>query len=199
MKRFVIAISLLIVAAAAGGAAAQCHLSGEITAAMTGDPLLPRWEYTLTVTWDTGSMYGLSHIDVIIDPLGTECLCPELDYDIILAEPSGTAPGEGGCTAQFGTELDCTGDPSIPGVDGTLLKFEPLADETCELDVTGTAVLVFYSDHEPYPIDADALALVDKFAGNWCFGHLTGVFPTLACDSVPAADRTWGGLKGDYR
>ncbi len=199
MKHVIGTIALIAIVAASGGAAAQCSLTGNITAALTTDPLLPPWEYTLTVTWDTGSVYGLSHIDLIIDPLATSCLCPDLDEYLFPVTPAGTALGEGGCTAQFGTELDCSGDPSIPGVDGTLLKFEPVEGEICELDVTGTATLVFYSSYGPYPIDAEALALVDKFAGNYCFGMVTGVFPTLACDSIPDEKDSWGNIKGQYR
>ena len=127
-------------------------------------------------------------------------LCPDLDPVFVFPVPAGTATGEGGCTANIETELDCNGDPSIPGFEtGTLLKWEPPLGETCEPDVTGTMVVVFYSSHDPYPIDADALGMVIKFSGESCVGHINGVFPAVACDSVPTENESWGGLKGLYR
>ena len=191
-------IALIALVACQGTALAQCSLSANITSAMTTDPALPTWEYTISFIWDTGSVNGLSHLDLIIDPLAQACLCADMELALFFVEPAGESLGEGGCTVQWGTEVGCVGDPSIPGVTGTILKWEPLRGGPCELDVAGTVSLVFYSDHDPYPIDADAIALVDKFALNYCFGTVTGVFPALACDSVPNETGTWGGLMGLY-
>ena len=178
---------------------AQCSITGNIVSAPSGDPNLPDWEYTLVVTWDTGSMNALSHADLMLDPVGGTCSCQDFEDTLLLVNPAGTSEGEGGCTVSYNAYLECQGDPSIPEVDGIMLKFEPIEDPECEPDVTGVATFVFYSDQAPVPVDEDILSLVDKFDLNYCFGNLTGEFPGMACNPVPSDGNSWGGLKGDYR
>jgi hypothetical protein len=185
--------------AAPMAAHAQCSIDGDISAQPNADPSLPAWKYTLVVTWDTGSQYALSHADLLIDPVGGTCSCGEIADALVLVQPAGTSEGEGGCTVPYDAFLDCNGDPSIPGVTGVLLKFEPDESAGCEPDVTGMATFVFYSDRPPVPVDEDILSLVDKYANNFCFGNLTGEFPGLVCDPVPSDDTNWSHLKSLYR
>ncbi|MFO7610384.1 MAG: hypothetical protein R6X35_14560 [Candidatus Krumholzibacteriia bacterium] len=182
----------------AGLASAQCSISGDIVAGPSGDPLLPAWEYTLTVTWDTGTPYALSHVDLLLDAVGGTCFCADFAASLLLVNPAGSSDGVGGCTVPYDVHLECSGDPSIPGVDGILLKFEP-AEGDCEPANTGTAVFVFYSDLDPVPVDEDILSLVDKYATEHCFGNLSGEFPGMACNPVPDAGAAWGTVKGLYR
>ena len=56
----------------------QCLLSGDIQAEMIGDPGMPMYMYTLSVTWDMDSSYGLSHLDLVTDIEGGTCGC--LDF-----------------------------------------------------------------------------------------------------------------------
>jgi len=190
---------LLAATVLTGVAAAQCDITGTITAAPSGDPMLPAWEYTLNVTWDTGTPYGLSHVDLLLDPVGGTCDCADFEAALFLIQPAGSSDGVGGCTVPYNVILECSGDPSIPGIDGILMKFEPDQTSGCEPDNTGMATFVFYSDLGPVPVDEDILTVVDKYEGEHCLGNLSGDFPGMACNPVPDADTTWGSFKGMYR
>ncbi|MCP4573772.1 MAG: hypothetical protein GY838_15545 [bacterium] len=194
----ILALVALLSLAGAAPVLAQCTISGNISAAPSGDPGLPAWTYTVTVTWDTDVQFALSHLDLLIDPVGGTCGCTDIQSALTLLNPAGSSDGEGGCTVDYDQFLECGGDPSIPGVDGILLKFEPI-EEGCEPGTTGTAVLVFHSDIAPVPVDGDILSLVDKFANEYCFGNLSGEFPGLACNPVSGEDTAWGSVKGLYR
>lgn len=199
-------LALLFMTAASGAAVAQCVISGTIDAALSEDPLMPAWEYTMEVTWDTGSMYGLSHFNLLVDITGGTCECQDVMDSIMAVDPAGTSAGVtsgpmGGdpCTLDWNPSWWCDGDPSIPGVDGIILKFEPDESLGCEPDVAGVVSVVFYSDLPPVPVDETVLSMSDKADLQYCFGSVTGVFPGLACDPVPADGTNWGSLKGDYR
>ena len=198
MKNIVSLVLAATLCLTGGSAVAQCAISGDISAAPSGDPLLPTWEYTLTVTWDTGTPYALSHVDLLLDPVGGTCYCADFAEALMLVNPAGSSDGVGGCTVPYNVFLECDGDPSIPNVDGILLKFEP-EEGDCEPANTGLATFVFYSDLGPVPVDEDILSLVDKYATEHCFGNLTGEFPGMACNPVPDASSTWGSVKGMYR
>ena len=193
---FTVVICAVLAPAAAH---AQCSITGVITAAPSGDPMLPEWEYTLVVTWDTGSMNALSHLDLLLDPVGGTCSCQDFQETLVFVNPASSSDGDVVCTVPYDAILECSGDPSIPGVDGILLKFEPDESLGCIPGVTGVGTFVFYSDQPPVPVDEDVLSLVDKFALDHCFGNLTGEFPGMACNPVPNTGSTWGGLKGEYR
>ena len=113
-----IAVVALLSLVGAAPAFAQCSISGSITAAPSGDPALPDWEYTLTVTWDTDVQFALSHFDLIIDAVGGTCDCQDLQEALTLVNPAGSSDGVGGCTVNYDAFLECDGDPSIPGVTG---------------------------------------------------------------------------------
>lgn len=191
-----LALATLVAPAAA---LAQCSINGTITADLSGDPGLPTWQYTLVVNWDTGSQYALSHADLLIDPVGGTCSCWDIEAALSFVNPSGSSDGEGGCTVPYDGYIECNGDPSIPDVTGILLKFEPDESTGCEPGTTGVGTFVFYSEQSPVPVDEDILSLVDKFAGNFCFGNVSGEFPGLACNPVPNGATSWGSLKGQYR
>lgn len=198
MRTFGSAI-LLTAMLCAAAASAQCDISGVIAAAPSGDALLPTWEYTLTVTWNTGTPYALSHLNLLLDAVGGTCGCSDFAGALFLIQPAGTSGGVGGCTVPYDVYLECGGDPSIPGVDGILMKFEPDESLGCEPANTGTATFVFYSDLNPVPVDEEILSLVDKFSTQHCFGNLTGYFPAMACNPVPDAGAAWGSVKGMFR
>ncbi len=178
-------------------AQAQCDISGDITATANTDPAGPAWVYTLSIHWDTDVQYALSHMDLLIDAVGGACTLDDLMDHLSWDDPIGTSDGEGGCTVSYMGELSDNGDPSIPGVTGLLLKFEPY--DGCEPGNVGTGVFVFYSDLAPVPVDEDILSLVDKYALMYCFGHLTGMFPGMDCDPVADDAASFGSLKGMYR
>ena len=67
-----------------------------------------------------------------------------LSWDAII----GTSGGEGGCTVDYAGMLGCNGDPSVPGVGGITLKFEPMEDAGCE---PGTSGRVLYSEDMTAP------------------------------------------------
>lgn len=179
-----------------GLALAACDISGSITAMPNPDPQGPGWVYTAVISWDTGSQYALSHMGLWLDIAGGTCTCADFQQAISFAPVIGSSGSS--CAVDYSGELNCQGDPSIPGVYGIVLKLEPIAG-ACEPGTTGTGTFVFTSNLGPAPIDEDALTLVDKFARQYCFGSLTGDFPALACDPVGAEGSSWGSVKGMFR
>jgi len=180
-------------------AAAECSLYGEITALPNeGDPELGYWCYTLEVTWDTGDPTALSHLDLVIDtPAGT-CECSQIVDALSFADIAGSSDGvPDGCMVDYYAEINCNGDPSIPGDEGIIIKWEPI-EEGCEPGPTGTGHFTFYSDYAPVPVNADLPVLIEKNSGESCSGTITGVFPGLECDPVSAEATTWTELKQRY-
>jgi len=192
-------LTALIALTGFGSAQAQCLLTGDIQADLSGDPGLPMYKYTLTVEWDMDSSYGLSHLDLVTDIEGGTCGCLDFEDAITVPAIGGTSTGEGGCTVEYETFLECSGDPSIPGVTGILYKFEPIEVDGCEPGPTGTGSFCFYSDLAPVPVDEEFLALVDKAGLTSCAGTITGVFPGMDCDPVPATIYGLDHLKSLYR
>lgn len=192
-----IAAATLLHGPAAGAA---CLITGSIQAAPnTTQPGLGAWQYTLSASWDTGTRYALSHLDLLISHQGGSCNCENLGQALHWSSPIGASDGEpGACPVAYEGYLDCTGDPSI-GIDDMLLKFEPVASEDCEPGTTGTGTFAFFSDYPPAPISEPNLFLVDKYGQLVCYGLLAGVFPGLPCDPTATETGSWGAQKATYR
>ncbi len=193
-------LGLSILALAVAPASADCIIDGSITAEMNaGDPELGAWCYTLTVTWDTGEMTALSHLDLIVDAPGGTCGCQDIADAINFDYPAGSSDGEpDACTVEYEAFLECNGDPSIP-IEGILFKWEPLIDDPyCEPGPVGTGQFIFYSDYAPVAVD-DSLPLVaEKNDGSHCEGTIDGVFPGLECNPVATEASTWSEVKSLY-
>lgn len=190
-------IAILAISTAISGAAmAACSISGTIEASPNPDPLGPGWIYTVEIAWDTGSQFALSHMGLWLDVAGGTCSCQDFQQAIAYEPIVGTSFG--GCAVDYAAELNCQGDPSIPGVQGIVWKLEPVAGG-CEPGTSGQGTFVFTSNLGPAPIDEDALTLVDKFARHYCFGSLTGDFPAMACNPVGADAACWGAVKSLFR
>lgn len=199
MKKMLWGIVFLGILGGAQFAMAECFINGTITANATNNPGGPAWAYTMEFTWDTGTPYALSHANLLLDPGLSTCVCADFSDALMWYDPVGSSGGTDDCTVDYRGLLECEGDPSIPGVEGFLLKFEPIEAEGCEPENTGTAVVVFYSNLPPAPIDEDILSIVDKHGQEFCFGSLSGDFPAMACDPVSTESSTWGQIKGTYR
>ena len=189
----------LLVMSSAQIALGQCDISGTIVASTSADPGDPAWTYTLTMNWDTGSKYALSHMNLLVGSAEGTCTCADFQDALSWYDPIGYSDGAPSCTVDYIGNLECNGDPSIPGVDNILLKFEPIERRGCEPGTTSTAVFTFYSDLSPVPVDEEILSLVYKFANNSCFGSLSGDFPAMSCDPVDVDKVEWGGVKSLYR
>lgn len=189
--------ALCVIALASVPASAQCYIGGNITAEES-DSDLGDWCYTLEVMWDTGDQTSLSHLNLVIDlPTGT-CECYEVVEAISFGYPAGSSDGyPDGCMVDYEAWIECNGDPSIP-IEGILIKWEPLYDESCEPGPTGTGYFMFYSDYSPVPVDESLPVVVEKNAGQYCEGTVTGVFPGLPCNPVSAEATTWSQLKSLY-
>lgn len=199
MKKVITTIvTMALLTMSAQLAFAACDISGTIVATVNPNLSGPTWCYTLTIDWDTGSQNALSHMDLLLDTSSGTCTCADFSDALVWDDIIGSSNGDPSCTVDYTGGLECSGDPSIPGVDNILLKFEPI-EEGCEPGVTGTGTFVFYSNLGPAPIDEDILSLVDKFANDSCFGMLSGDFPSMSCDPVDVRDTGWGHLKGAYR
>jgi hypothetical protein len=198
--KIMIGIAMLTLVFGAQAVMADCFIGGTITASANPDPMGPIWMYTMVITWDTGNEYSLSHANLLMDAASGTCLCGDFLDALSWNDPAGSSDGYPmGCTVDYQAFLECEGDPSIPEVTGILLKFEPIYDEFCEPGPTGTGTFVFYSNLDPVPIDEEILSVVDKHAGEYCFGHMAGDFPNMPCDPVSNEDSTWGNLKGMFR
>jgi len=201
MRKFVlIGMTMLTLVFCAQAVMAECFIGGTITASANPDPLGPVWMYTMVITWDTGNEYSLSHANLLMDAASGTCLCQDFLDALSWEDPAGSSDGyPAPCTVDYRAFLECDGDPSIPGVEGILLKFEPIEDEFCEPGPTGTGTFVFYSNLDPYPINEEILSVVDKHAGEYCFGYMAGDFPDMPCDPVDSEDSSWGNVKGLFR
>ncbi len=176
----------------------ESFLSGTISANLDDGSGYGTWKYTLRVSWDTGTKFGLSHFDLIVDD-GTNCACSEIDNAIAWGGSPGFMVSEDGdCQMGMDKELNCKGDPSI-GVYSSLFKFEPNEGPDCQTGPVGELVIVFYSDFRPGRIADPNLFLVDKYANYSDFGMVTGWFPALPCDPVATEALSWASMKSIYR
>jgi hypothetical protein len=195
-------VLLLIVAPAALG---QCVIEGTSVAELNTEyPELGEWKYTITVTWDTGSMHALSHLDVMFGWADHNCVCEDFYQAFAFSDTAGVSTGvlmdDTECTVYYYGEVLCEGDPSIPGSDEPLIKWEPFEPEgDCEPGPTGEGTFWFYTDWDPVPAEIPNEFLVEKDDLNYCYGELTGDIPLIGCDEVPAARSSWGGVKASYR
>lgn len=197
IKNAGLVFTVLAVMAVPGLSAAMCSVDGHIEAEMIDDPDMPMYMYTMTVMWDMDSPHGLSHLDLVVDVQGGTCDCS--DFSDAITFGAGSSDGEYDCTVEYMTYLECGGDPSIPDIEGILFKFEPDESEGCEPGPTGTGTFVFYSDLAPVPVSEEVIALVDKAGQESCTGMITGVFPGMACDPVPTAEKSFGTVKSLFR
>ena len=194
-------LAVLAVALMAAPATADCTISGHITAAENdGDLSLGAWCYSLEMIWDTGSQTALSHLDLLIDLPGGTCECADIIEAINFADIAGWSDGDpDGCLVEYYADIECNGDPSIPGVDGIIFKWEPMfMDDGCEPGATGMGTFVFYSDYEPVAVDDTIPLLIEKNDGQSCEGGITGVVPGIPCDPVSTQSSSWSAVKGLY-
>jgi len=178
---------------------AGCLITGVCSSAPnTTHPGMGAWQYTLTVTWDTGTKYALSHIDLILTPQNSACGCQELSEQLQFPTPAGTSTGiPSPCTSTFDWILGCNGDPSIHLTD-LVMKLEPRTGTNCSPGTAGLGTFTFFSDYVPVAVGEHNLFLVDKFGQLVCYGTLDGVFPGLPCDPTANEQSTWGSIKSIY-
>ena len=200
-SRFTFALFLLSfvacqMLAVSSNACAVCILTGTSTAVPNpDDPGLGAWKYCIEIDWITGSQYALSHANVILLLESCACVCD--DFPFGSADTAGISSGviheSGSCTVYYYAEFNCYGDPSIPGLDVPIVKFEPYEDE-CEPGPMGSGTFCFYTDWPPEQIvDSDSL-LALKAGQTFCYGDLTGMLPSCQCD-VPIETAQWGVVK----
>ena len=178
-------------------ALADCMVSAEISAQQTDNPL-GAFEYTMEFSWDMDSQYGLSHFNLMVDAAGGTCGCDDISDAIFFETIAGSSSGQDSCSVDYNAFLECSGDPTIPDVDGILFKFEPVED-ICEPGNMGSGTIMFYSDLEPADIDEEIISMSDKGAHVYCYGSISGVFPGLACDPVATEAMPLGSLKSIYK
>ncbi len=195
-RGFLFSLLLAVSLLTAGLAAADCSITGVITAEETNHPL-GMWTYTMTVDYLMDSGHGLSHLNLMVDAAGGTCTCDDIGSAVHFDTIAGSM-NQDGCEIDFSHELLCDGDPSM-GIGGILFKFEPFEAECGEPESMGTITVVFHSDMGPEPIDDEAVTLADKGGLEHCLGSLEGVFPGLDCDPVANQNLPLGSLKGIYR
>ncbi len=177
-------------------AMAECNISGTASAeANPDDPSWGAWKYTIEISWDNSEAgHGLSHWDLLFGPEAQIC-CDPTYYTFI--DSSGTSTGyPDDCTVNYEAELECSGDPSIPGDEFALIKFEP-EEDGCEPGATGSGVFFFYSDFAPLPVPEPNEYLIFKAADDACYGTLSGVMP-LDCEPTAAVPSNWSTIKSQF-
>jgi hypothetical protein len=174
----------------------NCLITGDISVEDSNSPL-GAFKYTLNVSWDMDSPYGLSHLGLLVDGEGGTCGCTDFSDNIFFETISGTSDGADCAEVNYSSELACNGDPSL-NLSGIFFKFEPIEGD-CEPGPVGTGSFVFYSDLPGVPVSDQFLGLVDKAGQESCTGIVTGVFPGMACDPVSSDARSFDSLKGLYR
>jgi hypothetical protein len=178
-------------------ATAECLITADISAQPSNSPL-GAYEYTMNFIWNMDSVYGLSHVNLMVDAPGGTCSCADFSSNFAFDAIAGTSDGEDDCIVEYVAFLECDGDPSIPNADGILFKFEPVEGD-CEPGNTGEGTITFYSDLAPVPVDEEIMSMSDKAALTYCFGTITGVFPGMSCDPVGSEKSSWSNVKGLYR
>ena len=179
-------------------AQADSYLMGESIAEEVNDPNYGTWKYTITLQWDTGTNYCLSHLDVILDFDCCPCCCT--DFPFAAPDTAGYCTGTidaDDWIAYFYAMFNCEGDPSIPGDEGPLVKFEPHEDE-CQPAPSGEGTFWFFTDWAPIPIEEPNLLLAIKFDQAELFGNLSGMLPGCECDPTASVASTWGRVKQLY-
>ncbi|MCK4303091.1 MAG: hypothetical protein KAY24_02505 [Candidatus Eisenbacteria sp.] len=196
-----IALVACLLLAGSSPALAQCVLSGESVAEPNpDDPSLGAWKYTITVEWDTGTQYGLSHLDLLLALEACPNVCEEFPFAVqdTAGYGSGIDHYEEPCTLYYAGEFECNGDPSI-GVAVPLVKFEPLPGASCEPDAFGAATFSFYTDWGPIPVSQPNALLALKAGPLACFGELTGELPECDGSATDVERITWGQIKSRFR
>jgi len=179
-------------------AAAVSCVSGSSVATHTPGHPLGEWEYCVTVDWSTGA-YAVSHLDVLLGLLDCPCICDEFPF---AAED--TAGSSGGtratppCAVSYAASYECAGDPSTPGEEGPLVKFEPYGGE-CEPGPSGTGTFCFYTDWPPRSVQTPNSLLLIKYGPESCSGELTGDLPLCSCGETATEQRGWGWVKKLFR
>jgi len=180
-------------------AVADCYIGGHCEAEINIDnPEIGVWKYTLTVEWDGEGTHALSHLDLLLGFGSHNCECDEFLF--AFDDPAGQSDGEYDwrcCTVYYEGFFECNGDPSIPGDEGEIIKFEPY-EEDCEPGKAGTGVFTFYSDWQPEEVETPNQLLLYKFGQLYCYGELTGELPVLGCEHVAADPSSWGEVKSQY-
>lgn len=199
-------IALLILLAAAPAPAGQIVvpdcISGTSTAELVNDSL-GDWKYTFTVQWGPVA-HGLSHLDLLLGFAGCSCACDAFSFGA--PDSAGTSNGESSdkdgddadtCRVRYQAQYECHGDPSIPGEEGPLVKWEP-ASQGCEPGKSGSGVFCFYSDWPPTAASEANQYLLFKFGSDSCAGHLTGMIPNCQCETSTEST-SWGSVKSRFR
>ncbi|MBN1826616.1 MAG: hypothetical protein JW958_10135 [Candidatus Eisenbacteria bacterium] len=204
---FAAALALLLIAIAGSGAEGTAVVTTPPVDCITGTSTaelvnheLGRYRYTIQVDWNTGTQHALSHLDLILGLGGCGCVCEHFSFGA--PDTAGTSNGwlsKRNCTVSYEAGFECNGDPSIPGDEGPLVKWEPKSDPfDCEPGNYGSGSFVFYSDWAPAPVDSGNCYLLIKYATQNCCGELTGVLPECTC-VTSVENQSWGGVKKLFR
>ncbi len=118
------------------------------------------------------------------------------------AVPDPTDPAdpvdEDECTVYYIAEFKCDGDPTVPGLERILVKFEPMVDQECEPGPRGSGTYCFYADWPPVAVSSGNLLLVVKAGQRVYYGELSGYLPGCAFPSATES-LSWSTLRQIYR
>ena len=192
-----LAVAMLALMVMAPAATADCTFEATAVAQVNPDnPDWGYWKYTLDINWDNSDAgYGLSHWDLIFAPQAQACCDSSLFF---LPDSVGVSTGEpGGCSVTYSANLECLGDPSIPGEEPALIKFEPHEGD-CEPGAVGEGTFFFYSDIPPSTVTPPNDLLLFKADGMFCNGSVTGDLPIDDCDPLALEQLDWSSVKIRY-
>jgi hypothetical protein len=175
--------------------------TGTVSATFVGSPL-GDYKYCAEIVWDMGAKMGggLSHLDLILGLGDCPCACDAFSFgaDDTAGVSNGLTSFIAGdsCTVYYSATAMC-GDPSVPGDEGPLVKYEYL-DSGCQPGPTGAGTFCFYSDWPPEPIENPTDNIIVKFGQGDCTGDMSGVLPACNCGPNATQSSSWGRVKSLY-
>jgi hypothetical protein len=174
-------------------------ISGSMTASdVSSRPDLGSWEYTLNVSWDTGSGRRLAYFDIFLDDIARGCSNEALQSGVVPGDTVGLATYKDINTIYFHSEFMFQGDPVIPS-SGQVLKIAPFLNQIALPGQTGSGEFKIFSNFGPTGFEYPGLFLVDETGACVSVGNIMGFFPGLTCDPVANEKRSWSDIKSLYQ
>jgi len=195
---FLLLVCSLLVLSIPAFAQTQANIAGDVSVSNNSSrPDLGAWEYTLTLSWDTGSGRNMSHFDIMLDEVARACSNTEIQTGFVPGDTVGLAPLDIKCDVYFQPEFMFQGDPMV-STPGQMMKIAPFPNQNEVPGPSGSGVFKIFSDFGPTGFEYPGLFLVDAAGDHVCSGMIMGFFPALTCDPVHAEKRNWDYVKALY-
>ncbi|MBM3956662.1 MAG: hypothetical protein FJ313_01245 [Gemmatimonadetes bacterium] len=173
---------------------------GTCSAVRSQNPQHPgEWEYTLDMGWDATGWEPEPLWQVVLFTDLASCPCVSEPAYFGFPYSSGIGTGKNGVTTHYyytgyfyegGSQRFADSSPAV------LFTY---ADTSSELNIQGSARLVFMSTARPGELSAKPEGLGIIAGEHEARGEVTGVFPSCDCGNTPTESGTWGTIKAIFR